>query len=120
MFELTIVTGKGKHQKKITKFEGFSLVFNESLNPSSAQNSGNYQLLQTTKKGKKTVSKPVGFSVSYSAGTDTVNVIFAGKPTFTSGGTLMLAASGISDPSGDILVGATVFTISPRARGISG
>jgi hypothetical protein len=43
-----------------------------------------------------------------------------GKPTFTSGGELMLTALGITDPSGDNLVGNTVFTISPKAKGISG
>ena len=35
LLEITVVTGKGKHQKKTTKFAGFELIFNEALNPSS-------------------------------------------------------------------------------------
>ena len=58
--------------------------------------------------------------MSYSAADDTVSLTLAGKPTFTSGGQLILTASGITDPSGDTLVGNTVFTILPKAKGISG
>ena len=120
LLDVTVITGKGKHQKKTTKFAGFKLIFNEALNSASAQNSRNYQVLQKTKKGKKTVSKPVGVSVSYDGANDTVSVTLAGKPTFTSGGQLILMGSAITDPSGDTLVGNTVFTISPKAKGISG
>ena len=70
LLDVTVITGNGKHQKKTTKFAGFKLIFNEALNSASAQNSGNYQVLQKTKKGKKTVSKPVGFTVSYNAADD--------------------------------------------------
>ncbi len=120
LLDVTVITGHGKHQKKTTKFAGFELIFNEALNSASAQNAGNYQVLQTTKKGRKTVSKPVSFTVSYSARDDAVSLTLAGKPTFTSGGQLILTASGITDPSGDTLVGNTVFTILPKAKGISG
>jgi len=120
LLDVTVITGHGKHQKKTTKFAGFKLIFNEALNSVNAQNSRNYEVLQTTKKGKKTVSTPVSFSVSYDAADDTVNLTLAGKPTFTSGGRLMLTASGITDPSGDTLAGNTVFTILPKAKGISG
>ena len=120
LLDVTVITGHGKHQKKTTKFAGFKLIFNEALNPASAQNGSNYQVLQTTKKGRKTVSKPVSFSVSYSDGDDSVSLTLAGKPTFTSGGQLILTASGITDPSGDTLAGNTVFTILPKAKGISG
>jgi hypothetical protein len=117
---VTTITGHGKHQKKTTKFAGFELIFNEALSPSNAATSGNYRVLQKTKKGKKTVSKPVNLTVSYTALNNAVSLTLIGKPTFTSGGELMLAASGITDPSGDHLVGNTVFTISPKAKGISG
>ena len=85
-----------------------------------ALNSSNYRVLQSTKKGKTTTSKPVSFTVSYGAFNDTVSLTLAGKPTFTSGGQLILTAAGISDPSGATLVGNTVFTILPKAKGISG
>ena len=120
LLDVTVITGHGKHQKKTTKFAGFELIFNEALNPASALNSGNYQVLQSTKKGRKTVSKPVRFTVSYNATDDAVSLTLAGKPTFTSGGKLILTASGITDKSGDTLVGNTVFTIKPKAKGISG
>ena len=77
-------------------------------------------MLQKTKKGKKTVSKPVSFTVSYSPSDDTVSLTLAGKPTFTSGGELILTGSGITDPSGGTLIGNTVFTILPKAKGIAG
>lgn len=109
-----------KHEKKTSKFAGFELFFNESLDAASAQNSGNYQVLQITKKGKKSISKPVGFSVTYNAADDAVSLTLAGKPTFTSGGQLILTASGITDTAGDALIGNTVFTILPNAKGISG
>ncbi len=76
-------------------------------------------MLQKTKKGKKIVSKPVGFSVSYNSSDKAVSLILAGKPTFTSGGEVILVASGIKDPSGDTLAGNAVFTILPKAKGIS-
>jgi hypothetical protein len=87
---------------------------------SSALSAGNYQVFQAVKKGRKVVSTPVRFSVSYSASDDIVNLTLVGKPTFTSGGKLMLVASGITDPSGDTLVGNTLFTIARGAKGISG
>ncbi len=120
LLDVTVITGHGKHQKKTTKFAGFKLIFNEALNSASAMSSGNYQVLQKTKKGKKTVSEPVGFTVSYNAADDAVSLTLAGKPTFTGGGQLFLKSSGITDPSGDTLVGNTVFTISPKAKAISG
>ena len=120
LLEITVVTGKGKHQKKTTKFAGFELIFNEALNPASALNAHNYQVLQLTKKGKKTVSSPVGFKVSYSASNDAVSLTLVGKPKFTSGGKLTLTAAGITDPSGDALVGNTAFTILAKAKRISG
>ena len=120
LLDVTVITGHGKHQKKTSKFAGFELIFNEALNSASAVNSANYQVLQKTKKGKKTVSTPVRFTVSYSAGDDAVSLTLAGKPTFTSGGQLTLTASGITDTAGGTLAGNTVFTIAPKAKGISG
>jgi RHS repeat-associated protein len=120
LLEVTVVTGHGKHQKKTTKFAGFELIFNEALNPASALKARNYQVLQSIKKGRKTVSKPVHFTVSYNATDDAVSLTLAGKPTFTSGGKLLLTASGITDKFGDTLVGNSVFTVKPKAKGISG
>jgi hypothetical protein len=116
----TVTTGHGKHAKKTTKFVGFELTFNEALNPAGAQNSGNDQLFQSVKKGRKTTHKPVGLTASYNAANHTVSLLVAGKPAFTTGGGLVLTASGITDTAGDPLSGPTTFTISAHARGISG
>ena len=120
LLDVTVITGHGKHQKKTTKFAGFELIFNEALNSASAGSSANYRVLQSTKKGRKTSSKPVPFTVSYNATDDAVSLTLEGKPAFTSGGQLILIASGITDTSGDALVGNTVFTIKPKAKGIAG
>jgi len=120
LLNVTVITGHGKHQKKTTKFAGFELIFNEALNPASALSLASYQVLQSTKKGRKTVNKPVHFSVSYNAAQDAVSLTLAGKPKFNSGGQLILAASKITDSFGDSLVGNAVFTIKPKAKGISG
>ncbi len=77
-------------------------------------------MLEKSGKGRNAGEKPVGFSVSYSDSDDSVSLTLAGKPTFTDGGELILNAAGITSPSGTALAGTTMFTILPRAKGISG
>ncbi len=120
LLDVTVITGRGKRQTKTTKFAGFELIFNEALISASATNAANYQVLETTKKGRKTVSTPVGFKVSYDTANDAVSLTLASPPKFPSGGKLILSASGIKGTVGGTLVGNTVFTILPDARGISG
>jgi hypothetical protein len=116
---VTTVTGKGKHKKTTTKFEGYALTFNEALNAVAAEQVANYSLTQSVKVGRKTVNKAVPITVSYVASTDTVDVLFAGKaPAFTKGGTLTLNASGITDLAGDTLVSPTSFTIAAKGKRI--
>ena len=83
----------------------------------------NYQMTQTIKHGRKTVSKAVGFSVQYNAGSNLVDLLIAGKPAFTKGGQIMLNATtpaGITDTSGNPLAGNTALVILPNARGVVG
>jgi Bacterial Ig domain len=120
LLEDTVVTGRGRHLKKRTKFAGFELTFNEALNPDRALNGLNYQALQTTMHGRKISSKPVLLLASYNASNYTLSLSILGKAPFTKGGELILNASGITDTSGDSMIGNTVFTILAHARGIIG
>ena len=117
----TITTGKGKHARHKRVFEGFTLTFNEALDPTAAGNAGNYTVLVKSKHGKKTVTSPIRVQVNYSAGSDTVTIL-TGKQTFAHGGELKVNGSprsGITDASGAFfLTGNTTFTISQRARSI--
>jgi hypothetical protein len=115
----TLITGGGRHVKRTSELAGFELTFNEALNPVGAQNGANYELLQTTKHGRKTSSKPVRFQAVYSASSYTVSLKLFGKPAFTRGGLLILNPSGITDTSGDSLVGSVFFTILVHGRGIT-
>ena len=106
---------------------GFSLTFSTSLNQAAASNRGYYQLDSvTTKKVKKkttTILRPItGFTVSYVAATDTVDVNLIGKQTFPTGGRLTIvstASGGVAGASGAPISGHTVFTISKNGKAIT-
>jgi hypothetical protein len=110
---------KGARQR--TQFAGFELAFNEALNPTRAQNAGNYTVVMNSRKGRHVVTKPVAFRVVYNAGSSVVDLLLAGKQTFPQGGTLSLIASpgGLTSTSGTPLVGPNTFTILRKARGIT-
>jgi hypothetical protein len=112
---------KGNRPKGPSKFAGFQLVFNEALNAASVQNTANYELTQTVKKGRRIANQPVRFKVDYVTASKTVDVMISGAvPTFAKGGRLVLRAPGITSSGGETLVGSTVFTILAHARGITG
>jgi hypothetical protein len=117
----TITTGKGKHARHESVFEGFTLTFNEALDPAAADNAGNYTVLVKSKHGKKTATSPIRIHVNYTAGSNTVTIL-TGKQKFARGGELNVngsAPSGITDASGAFfLTGNTTFTISPKAKSI--
>ena len=106
---------------------GFSLTFNTALYQAAATNPGYYQLDSvTTKKVKKkttTILHPItGFTVSYVAATDTVNVNLIGKQTFPTGGRLAVvstASGGVTGASGGPISGHTVFAISKNGKAIT-
>ncbi len=97
------------------------LTFNEALDPTAADNAGNYTVLVKSKHKKKTVTSPIPVQVSYTAGSSSVTIL-TGKQSFANGGELKvnaLAPSGITDASGAFfLTGNTTFKISPKAKSI--
>src|SRR6185437_15749507 len=108
-----------RHLKPTMKFAGFTLSFDDPLDLAGALNKANYQVLQSVKGGRKTVSAPVSFYLEESSANG-LNVVLLGKPAFALGGEVILNASGITDLSGDPLSGQTVLTILVHGRGITG
>jgi hypothetical protein len=105
---------------------GFTLDFSVPLNPATASDSANYQVdTVTTKKVKKSVKRILHaitkFTVSYLAASDTVELAFAGKETFPTGGQITVvggSSGGVTGASGVPLAADTVFTIAPGGRKI--
>ncbi len=97
---------------------GFTFEFSSPLGPSAAGNAANYQVdTVTTKRVKKKnqiILRPLsGFSVSYTAASDSVRLTLAGKPAFATGGQITVLA-GVTGASGGELEGTTVFKIVAR------
>jgi hypothetical protein len=110
-----------------SKLEGYELLFNAPLALANAIDVNNYQIGATkSKKVKKkttTIFTPItAFTVGYSAGTNSVSLIFAGKQTFKTGGRLTVqgtAPSGIESTTGGYLPANVVLDISPGGNSIS-
>ncbi len=118
-----IVRKTSKKGKPVGKpvLGGYVFDFSSALDPSSAANSGNYQVDNVVSKRvkKKVVSTlhPItSFNASYS--NDVVTIKFAGKQAFKTGGQITVL-SGVTSPSGAALQGTTVFTISKGGKGIT-
>ena len=58
LLDVTVVTGKGKHQKKTAKFAGFTLVFNEALNPSSARMEATTHCSSSPRRARRRSANP--------------------------------------------------------------
>ena len=126
--EQLVFAGKGV-QRYVA---GVVLTFSSALDAATADISSNYSVVQATKAGGRAKAiKPVRLHVAYKAAAHVVKLTFSGKPRFTAGGQLVLIASGatgIASSSGVPLDGNTgnqpgadaVYTILPRAQGISG
>ena len=126
--EHLVFAGRGK-QRYVA---GVVLTFSSALDPATAGNSSNYTVVQATKVGGRAKAiKPVRLHVAYKAAAHAVKLTFSGKPRFTAGGQLVLIGSGptgIASSSGVPLDGNAgnqpgadaVYTILPRAQGISG
>jgi hypothetical protein len=98
------------------------LGFTAALDPTSASNSGNYQVCTvTTRKVKKKVARilpPVPkFNVSYTAGSKSVTLNLAGRQTFSTGGQLTVLG-GVTGATGGSLSATTVFTIAKGGNSI--
>jgi hypothetical protein len=112
-------TGAQRRGKKAGKSLGFTLHFNRALDPASASNPGNYEIVQSVRHGRRTIPQAVPFRVIYDPATQAVDLVILGQPKFTAGGTLTVIDSNL-DASGDRGVGQTSYTILPHGRGLSG
>ncbi len=105
---------------------GFTLDFSVPLNSATAEDPANYQVdTVTTKKVKKSVKRVLHaitkFTVSYLAASDAVELAFAVKETFPTGGQITVvggSSGGVTGASGAPLAADTVFTIAPGGRKI--
>jgi hypothetical protein len=122
-----VTTGKGKHKEVI----GFQLNFNAPLNAAAAQDPSNYTVVQQTKHGHKTVSRPVAFRAVYDASSDSVQLLLKGRAKFAKGGQIVVnptSPGAMADTSGGSLtsedgntpMATTTFTVLPGARGVTG
>jgi hypothetical protein len=112
---------KGKPAGKAV-LTGFSFRFRNALDASSAANPANYQIdSDSTKKVKRKtelVLHPItSFTVTYSAASSEVKIVFTGKETFPGGGQITVS-SGVTGDSGAVLLGTTVFKISKGGKRI--
>jgi len=125
--EQVLTKGKGKHKSIV----GFKLVFNSPLDAATAQNTTNYTLTQSMKRGREKVARAIRVRVGYDPSTDTVNLLFSGKPRFTQGGQLVVNAAGpdgIQSATGVSLDGNgtgtpgtdAILEIKPNMRSITG
>jgi len=101
---------------------GFTLNFNMSLNAAAVSYSGNYELetvtIKKVKKGLDRAFNPIkGFTVTYTPGSDSVTLKFAGAQSFPKGGQLTVLP-GVTSGSGSVLKGTTVFTITRGGKKI--
>lgn len=104
--------------------------FSTALNAANAQNTSNYSIVATVKKGRKLVSQAIRFRPLYTADTQSVSLVLSAAQPFANGGTITVMAAlptGITDVSGVLLDGEgngiagenAVFNIEPGATGIT-
>ncbi len=105
-------------------FGGFQLTYSTPMN-SAAGSKADYQVLApiTTRINKKKSYKPVDFTTSYNAVTNTVTLNLKSKTTFAKGGEITVVYSppnGVSSAAGVGLdPNYAKFTIQPGAKGIT-
>jgi hypothetical protein len=108
-------------------FVGFALDYSTPMDPTSAGLAANYQvdsaITKRVKKKSTTVFRPVNFIAAYNPSTEAVTLTIRGKPKFARGGRIKVIASppnGVRSAAGVLLDASdTVFTIMPKARGIT-
>ncbi|WP_165226789.1 Ig-like domain repeat protein [Aquisphaera insulae] len=123
--ELPVYHRKVKNGKPVGRavLAGFSLTFDEPLIASAATNLGNFELdavatVTVKRKATHVLRKVTGLTVSYSPATETVTLTLAGAAKFPQGGRLSVF-SGVTEGSGRILSGSTVFTIAAGGKALS-
>jgi hypothetical protein len=104
---------------------GFAFTFSAQLAPSSADNSANYQvgstIIQRVKKKVQSILKPLAFTASYDAPSDSVTLTIAGPQSFPKGGQITVVggpSGGVTGTSGARLAASEVFTIGANGRSI--
>jgi len=115
------LNSKGKPTGKAV-LTGFTLDFNMPLSVAAVSNPGNYELDTVTfKKVKKSlvpVLHPITrFTVTYTPASDSVTLKLATTQSFPTGGRTTVLP-GVTSGSDSVLVGTTVFTISPGGKTI--
>jgi hypothetical protein len=113
---------------------GFLIEYSQAMQPSTAGNAGNYQVdwvsLKHSKGKTVKVFHPVPVSVQYDPASHSASVLLGSRQAFAQGGQITILATaphGVSSTSGALLDGNNqgaggdngVFTILPKARGIS-
>jgi hypothetical protein len=124
--ELVLTAGNGKH-KHVSLFD---LLFSGALDASRAGNAADYDVTQTVKHRRKTISQRVKIKARYNSASHEVSLILSGSPSFALGGQLVvnaLAPDGITSTSGVYLDGSgddapgsnAVFVILPNGEGLT-
>ena len=114
-----ILVRRGGHRRSTNELVGFEVTFDEALDTIGAEVSANYQLFQNIRHGRKTTRRPARFETVINGSSTAVSLYLLGKQTFTDGGELIVNSSGITNQSGNTLVGTTDFTILPNGQEIT-
>jgi hypothetical protein len=101
---------------------GFELDFNMPLDSAAISNPSNYQLdtvaTKRVKRKLERVLQPIKrIIVGYTPARDSVTLKLVGLRSFPLGGQLTVL-SGVTSGSGSVLIGTTVFTITPGGKKI--
>lgn len=112
---------RGKPVRKAV-LAGFTLEFNTAIGALGALNPGNYRLdVVTTRRAKRKVARalqPISdFVVTYATESHSVTLDLVFAQSFPKGG-LITVLPGVTEGSGAVLGGATVFRIAPRGKSI--
>ena len=104
-------------------FGGFQLQYSTTMNALAAGSAADYQVaskvIKRVKKKTVTTYKPVKFTTSYNAATNTVTLNVKSKTPFAKGGEIT-HFHGVTDQAGTpISPSDTTFTISPKAKGVA-
>ena len=110
--EKVFTKGRGRHSRIV----GFQLEFSTALNPSSAQDAADFAVVQTVKRARKLIARPVEVQTVYDPSSNTVSLILLGNANFSEGGqsqwSMPRPPSGITDSLGNPLTTAKPSLLS--------
>ena len=104
-------------------FGGFQLQYSTTMNASTAGSAADYQveskIINRIKRKTVTAYKPVKFTTSYNAATNTVTLNVKSATPFAKGGEITVSR-GVTDQAGTpIGPSDTTFAISPKAKNVT-